>query len=256
MAIEIGRVLDRLDSYLKQEQYQAAERHLRYWLDEANALGDTRGAFAVLNEMVGFYRKQVMEKEGLAACHSLMELIGKMGIADTAGAATAYLNIATAYKSFERTEDALPLYEKARAIYERDLDASDSRLAGLYNNMALAFCERERFAEAMSLYEKALQILEKHPGSEPEQAVTYLNLADLYQARLGSEAAEDRVEEALQHAKDLLDAAWEGGAGDGNYAFVASKCAPAFSHYGHFVYASTLARREQTIRSSNASDDN
>ena len=65
MAIEIGRVLEKLDFYLEQEQYSAAERHLRYWLDEANALGDTRGAFAVLNEMVGLYRKQGMEKEVL-----------------------------------------------------------------------------------------------------------------------------------------------------------------------------------------------
>lgn len=248
MAIEIGRVLEKLDFYLEKEQYSAAERHLRYWLDEANALGDTRGAFAVLNEMVGLYRKQGMEKEGFAACDYLMELIGKMGIADTAGAATAYLNIATAYKSFARTEDALPLYEKAKAIFERDLDAGDVRLAGLYNNMALSLCERERFEEAVSLYKNALRILTDHPGSEPEQAVTYLNLADLYEARDGSEAAGNEIEDAIKHAADLLDAAWNNGSRDGNYAFVASKCVPVFSHYGYFVYAAALRERERQIR--------
>ena len=250
MAVEIGRVLEKLDSYLKKEQYLAAERHLKYWLDEADALGDPRGAFAILNEMVGFYRKQAMEPEGLAVCKRLTDLITQMGIEDSPGAATAYLNIATAYKSYGKTQDALPLYERAREIYERDLDETDVRLAGLYNNMALALGESLQYDEASTLYEQALSILSQSRGSEPEQAVTYLNLADLYVQKLGSEAAESKVEEALKRAEDLLYLAWNSGQRDGNYAFVASKCAPVFSHYGHFVYASTLQEREQNIRSS------
>lgn len=36
--IPVGRIIDKLDSYLNKNDYDAAERHLRYWLAEAEEL--------------------------------------------------------------------------------------------------------------------------------------------------------------------------------------------------------------------------
>ncbi len=247
MAISIQRVLDKLDSYLDKNQYQAAERHLCYWLEEADALGDSRGAFAVLNEMVGLYRKMEKKPEGLAACDRLIKLTEEASLSDTVSAATAFLNIATAYKSFGMAEEAYTLYEQAREIYERSLDHTDQRLAGLYNNMALTLAALGRFREAEDLYEKALLILGAVVESECERAITYLNLADLIHEQSEDGKDEQRVEESVQCAADLMEQAWDRGARDGNYAFVAEKCAPVFSHYGFFVVANRMKERSEKI---------
>ena len=55
--ISVGRMIEKLDSYLNQNDYDAAERHLKYWLTEADAGHDMRGKLTVLNEQIGFYRK-------------------------------------------------------------------------------------------------------------------------------------------------------------------------------------------------------
>lgn len=245
MNISIPRVLDKLDAYLSKNQYRAADNHLRYWLTEADALGDTRSAFAILNEMIGLYRKCEMRQEGLKACERILQLIPEAGLADTVSAATAYINAATAYKSFGMSEAALPLYENARDIYEGNVH--DERLAGLYNNMALALADVGRTKQALELYERALSILKEQEGKEPEQAITCLNLADLVSLTDGAENGEAKILALLQEADTLLDTAWERNR-DANYAFVAEKCAPVFLHYGHFMVARKLTGRAEEIR--------
>ena len=36
--ISVGRMIEKLDSYLNQNDYDAAERHLKYWLTEADSI--------------------------------------------------------------------------------------------------------------------------------------------------------------------------------------------------------------------------
>lgn len=55
--IPVGRIIDKLDSYLNQNDYIAAERHLKYWLNEADDCHDMRGKLTMLNEQIGLYRK-------------------------------------------------------------------------------------------------------------------------------------------------------------------------------------------------------
>lgn len=43
VSIPVGRVIEKLDSYLNQNDYSSAERHLEYWLSEAEAGEDDRG---------------------------------------------------------------------------------------------------------------------------------------------------------------------------------------------------------------------
>ena len=46
-SIPLGRVIEKLDSYLDRQDFDSAVRHLSYWLSEAEAGNDDRGRLAV-----------------------------------------------------------------------------------------------------------------------------------------------------------------------------------------------------------------
>ncbi len=239
------RVLGKLDEHLSRNDTAAAERHLNYWLEEARLGRDLRGEFLLRNELVGLYRKAGRTDECLAEADRVMELVAALGLENETAGATAFINRGTALKAFGRAEEALPLFARAQAIYEKVPGTDPFRLGGLYNNYALALADAGRFGEARALYEKALSVMEKADGGEPERAVTWLNLADLETAEKGPEEAEEAVFRCLDRAEELLDA--PGLTRDGNYAFVCEKCAPVFSFYGRFVYAKEIAARAAEI---------
>ena len=82
-----------------------------------------------------------------------------------------------------------------------------------------------------------------------EQAITYLNMADVLEAEKGSEEAEAGIGEYLDKAYDLLDT--PGVPHGGYYAFVCEKCAPVFDHYGYFLAAQELRTRAEKIYAGN-----
>jgi len=244
-SIPADRVIKKLDEHLSRSDYAAAERHLLYWLAEAEAGRDPRGEFLVRGELVGLYRKLGREKDSLGQSEKTMELVARLGMENGADGATAMINRATALKAFGHAKESLPLFEKARAVYESSPALRPEMLGGLYNNYALALTDAGRFAEARALYEKALSVMEKAENGEPERAVTWLNLADLETAENGPEAAEEAVARCLGEAEALLDR--PGIPRDGNYAFVCEKCAPTFAYYGWFMTARDLRRRAAEI---------
>lgn len=242
--ISVDRILAKLDEHLHRNDYPAAERHLIYWLNEAEQNSDLRTALLVRNELMGLYRKLGRRKEALDCASTALAAIKAHGIAHQVGAATTYLNAATVYKAFGMAEDALPLFEHAKAVYETELEKTDSRLGGLYNNMALALVDLGRFSEANDLYEKAISIMSKSEGGTLEVAITYLNMASAKEAEMGLEHAQEVIADYLKKAEDLL----EGHDGrDGYYAFVCEKCASVFDYYGHFFYAKELTARARRI---------
>lgn len=242
--ISIDRILAKLDEHLHQNDYPAAERHLVYWLDEAERNRDLRTTLLVRNELMGLYRKLGRRDEALDCARAALSAIESHGIAHQVGAATTYLNAATVYKAFGMANDALPLFEHARSVYESELDASDSRLGGLYNNMALALVDLERFDEAKALYQKAISIMANSDGGMLEVAITYLNLASAAEAELGLEDAQQIIADYLKKAEELLESHEKR---DGYYAFVCEKCASVFDYYGHFFYAKELTARAGRI---------
>lgn len=243
--IPVDRVIEKLDSYLDRNDYQSAERHLRYWAEEARAGSDKRGLLTVLNEQIGLYRKMGMEKEGIEAIENALSLADKMEIEDTVTFGTTLVNAATGYKAFEKTEKALALYKKARAVYESLLDADDGRLGGLYNNMALALAELQDFRQAEELYFKAIEIMSRQKNGELETAITYLNLADLVSAEKGFENGEEQINKYVNKAEELLNT--ESLPRDGYYAFVCEKCAPVFGYYGYFLLEQEFSKRASEI---------
>ena len=243
--VPVGRIIDKLDSFLNRNDYDAAERHLRYWISEADACRDMRGKLTVLNEQIGLYRKTGKESECLRAVSEALSLADSMDIMNTVAYGTTLINAATGYKAFGNAQAALPLYRKARTIYESVLDPDDRRLGGLYNNMALTLVDLKVFREAEILYHKAVEIMEKQENGELEAAVTFLNLADLAAAESGLENGAEKIEKLLMKAETLLFK--ESLPKDGYYAFVCEKCAPVFGYYGFFLTELELKQRARDI---------
>lgn len=245
VGIPMERVAEKLDQYFAICDYAGAERHLRYWLAEAQAIGDLRGEFSVRNEMMGLFRKLGNREEATEQAEAAVALAESGADIGTISAATAYLNAGTVFDAFDMAERAIGLFERAKAIYEAELPPEDSRLGGLYNNMALALVALDRFDEANTYFNKALAVMEQTPGGEPERAITKLNMADAAEACMDWEEAAPLVGRYLEEAARLLDT--EGLPHDGYYAFVCEKCAPGFLFYGYDGYAEELERRANEI---------
>jgi len=242
VSIPTRRVLDKLDEALNRNDYAEAERLLRYWLQEAENGGDEQGRLSILNEQVGLYRKLNREREALEAAASALSLCEELELKESITMGTTLINAATAYAAFGRFEQALPLYERAKTLYEALLSPDDERLAGLCNNMALTLLALEEYTRAEELFHNALYIMSRRSGGEADMAVTWCNLADLAAARGEGEAA---IGECLHKAQTLLDTPeLERG---GSYAYVCEKCAPVFGHYGYPLTEKTLLKRAKEI---------
>lgn len=242
--ISIDRVLSKLDGYFAKNDYASAQRHLKYWLCEAKESGDVHAELLIENELMGLMRKTGKEDEATDAVRSALSLIEREGISHQVGAATTYINAATVYKAFGKAHLSMPLFERARDIYERELESDDARLGGLYNNTALALVDLGRYAEARKLYSLAIDVMKKNKGGELEIAITHLNIASAAESEYGLLDADEFICECLDRAEELLEAFEER---DGYYAFVCEKCASVFGYYGRFVYERELCERARRI---------
>lgn len=243
--IPVDRVVDRLDTLLSHNDMPAARRHLEYWLSEARMGGDKRGELAVLNELMGLYRKMGLKDKAFESAEKADELVKTLSLGGSITAATVCLNAATVCEAFDRPREALERYSEAKSIYEDFLPPGDARLGGLYNNMALACVSLKEYEQARELYQKAIKIMSALPGGKPETAITYLNLANAAEAQQGLENASEFITDCLQKAENLL--LDESNTLDGNYAFVCEKCAPTFEYYGWFMTAKEIKRRSDEI---------
>ena len=242
--ISIDRILSRLDEFLHKNDYASAERHLLYWLGEAESVGDSHTELFVRNELMGLYRKLMKESEAIDCAVAAINKIEREGISHQVGAATTLLNAATVYKAFGRVQESLSLFLRAREVYERELVANDGRLGGLYNNMALTLVDLGRFGEANELYQRAVDVMKCTENGALEVAITYLNMATAAEREHGLLVADERIQELLCAAEELIE---NHEPKDGYYAFVCEKCASVFSYYGRFVFAKELSERARRI---------
>ena len=243
--IPVRRVLDKVDEYLGKNDYENAERTLRYWLSEAQSGGDGQGVLAVRNELMGLYRKLGRGEDAAKQAELALALVEPLGLGGSVTAGTTLVNAATVYKAFGQADRAIGLYEQAREIYETQLPPLDDRLGGLYNNMALALTDLGRYAQARDLYSRALWVMGQVPNGALEQAITWLNLADLAAAEQGLEAADEDICDCIERAWELLQT--PDTPRNGYFAFVCEKCAPTFGYYGYFTYKTRLEALAEEI---------
>ena len=253
------RIIEKLDEHMSRRDYDGVERHLRYWLEEALAIGDKRGELMVRNEMIGHFRKTGNKDQSLLQVGEALRLVGELGFGGTVSAGTTYTNAATACNAFGENERSLRLFEQAVAVYEGIPGTEPQLLGGLYHKMALACVSLQRFDDADELYQKALAKMAQVPNGALEQAITYLNMADALTARANAEprangeeealaadiAREEAIESYLDTALGLLDDPTV--PRDGYYAFVCEKCAPVFAYYGYFLADEDLSGRAKAI---------
>ena len=244
-AVPQQRIIQKMNEYMSRRDYAGAERHLKYWLEEAKLGYDKRGELLIYNELVGHFRKTANREGAFDAAENALRLVKELDFEENVSAGTTYTNIATAYNAFGENEKSIELFEKARAVYENNERTAPELLGGLYNNMALTYTALEEYGKAFELYEKALAVMERVENGELEQAITYLNMADLKEVELGSEKAESVVFGYLDRAQELLDT--PSIPRDGYYAFVCEKCAPSFEYYGYFLVAKDLNKRAEEI---------
>lgn len=243
--IPIQRVIDKLSEHFARDDYAAAERHLLYWEATAREGRDTHGLFTLQNELMGFYRKQGDRDRAMKYADEAIESATKMDILDRESGATALVNAATVCKAFGEPERSLELFEQALPVYERELSPDSWKLGGLYNNMALTMCDLGRYDDARSLYRRAIDTMSRVENAEAEQAVTWLNIANLAEAQRGLEDAADEIEDCLVRAMSLFDTPTLPRNAD--YAYYCEKSAPTFAYYGHFADARELNSRADAI---------
>ena len=239
------RIIEKMDEYMSRRDYAGAERHLNYWLQEAELGGDVRGQLLICNEFIGHYRKTANREKAFEYISKALDLTEEAGLGGTVSAGTTYINAATAYNAFGENEKAVALFEKARDIYESRDDTRSELKGGLYNNMGLVYAALGRYEEAFDAFDRAIASMEGVPGGVLDQAITYLNIADAVAASEGMEKGESRIYDLLDKAYDML---LNGPAEhNGYYAFVCEKCAPVFSHYGYFAAEEKLSALAKEI---------
>ncbi len=245
MPVPQQRIREKVDEYMSRRDYAGVERHLLYWLEEAKLGRDQRGELMIRNELTGHYRKTGERDKALAQAEEAERLIGALGFEGSITAGTTYVNIATALNAFGENERALTMFERAKATYEAIPSVKPALLGGLYNNMGLLLVSLKRFDEADALYRKALAVMETAPHGALEQAITYLNMANAAEDRLGLLDACETIDADLALAQTLLDTPTV--PRDGYYAFVCEKCAPTFEYYGWFAAADDLRERAKRL---------
>ena len=239
------RIIRKLDEYMSRRDYDGAEKHLLYWLAEAEQGRDDRGKLMICNELVGHFRKTGQRDKAFRYAEEALKLLDELGYEGSVTGGTTRVNAATAYSAFGENEKALVLFEKAKTDYEGDGRTDPSLLGGLYNNMALACRALGRYEDAFSLFDKALELMGRVPGGCLEQAITCLNMADAAAEQQGPEAAKARIRELLDRAWGLLR---DGDAPhDGYYAFVLEKCAPGFADHGDQERAAELQKLSEEL---------
>ena len=239
--IPVDRIIKKLDEHLEKGETDRAEEHLRYWLSESKNLGDNSGELTVSSELMGFLRKNGRKEEALTLAYETISSVSRFDMDDSIVGATALLNAGTVFRAFGHEEEAATQYKRAEAVYQKDLLEDDVRVAGLYNNFAATLAELKRYDEALDKYNKALDILSKKQSSELEEAITYLNIADLINKRDGLENAESKTEELLGKAYTCLTL--DKTEHNAYYRFVLYKCIPAFDYYGHIAESMELRKR-------------
>ena len=241
-AVSIRQVIEGFDALLARDAKTEAGQYLEKWLAEFEEKGDWSSQITILNEMMGFYRNTGEKEKGLASVEKGLALIGEHKLSDTVSGGTTYVNAATTMKAFGKAKEAMPCYEQAFRAYGQSLAPEDYRFGGLFNNMALAYEDLGEFEKAEIYYKKAMEIMEKlRPGSILEIAVTWVNLAVLYEKW----NKEDMVDGCLEAAMDGFDS--EEVPHDAYYAFNCRKCADTFGHFGYFRVKKALAEEADRI---------
>lgn len=226
-SLDTKSIIAGLDKLLFSGDDAAAGEYLDRWCQRAQEVGDWRTELTLQSELMGFHRRTSDKNAAMAAVERGLELIREHRLGSTVSGATIFLNAATTLKAYGMAERSIPMFVQTCRVYSQTLDPLDYRFGGLYNNMALSYADIGEYDTAEGYYKKALGVIVHCDTPQNELAVTYCNLAELYE-RMGREAD---IAKALNLALDNLRS--PALPHDGYYDFTVSKCLPTFEHFGY-----------------------
>ena len=131
--------------------------------------------------------------EALAPAEEALALASKAAGEDSLNAALAYTVLAEVYRIGNQPGRALPLYRRARDIYEKRLGAQHPRVASLLGQEALLIAGEGKVATAADQIQQALAILDHScPSCDYERWTLDCNLAQV-RAQQGAYAEAERL---------------------------------------------------------------
>jgi tetratricopeptide (TPR) repeat protein len=152
-----------------------------------NTLWETHSRAGVEAYKAGRYPEA--EKQFLAA----LEVAETFGPEDPR-LATSLNNLAELYRAQGKLQEALPLYQRALAIWEKALGPNHPDVAQSLNNLAALYEAQGKLQEALPLYQRSLAIAEKALGPDhPNVAIVLTNYAAALR-RLGRDTEADALE--------------------------------------------------------------
>lgn len=240
--INIKRFITKLDSFFATDDLEGAKNHIEYWEKEAQNIGDDTGLVTILNEELGFYRRNGQKEAGLSAVERVIPLLEKVGNDNTLSGAAVMINAATTLKAFGNAERAIHLYARAEKVFVSNEKIDIFEYAALLNNKASALCDTKDYLNAQFCYQKAIEILNRLKKYDGEIAVSYVNLAHLIHDWKGDKKA---VDDYLALAWDYINSDKQ--PHDANYAFILSKCAPSYRFFGKELEADALEEVSKEI---------
>lgn len=222
---DVAIILNKYDELLNKNLLKEAGAFLEEEIEKAKVQNDSFTEMTLHNEVVSYHRRTGEQAKAVAAINEILELIQKFELTKTVLGANMYLNCATTLNFFKRTGDSLPLFERAFEAYINTIPENDYRFAGFYNNYALALYDTENYTEALRYFRKALNILSLYSGNDSEMAVTFCNLAHLFEKTNDGEMKENCLNSAYLALKDY------DGEKNNNFNLHCQKCLEAFKHF-------------------------
>lgn len=222
---DVAVILNKYDELLNNNLIKDAGEYLDSELKKAKEQNDAFTEMTLHNEVVSFHRRTGEQAKAVTAINEILELIEKFELKSSVLGANMYLNCATTLNFFKRTADSLPLFERAFEAYINTIPENDYRFAGFYNNYALALYDTENYTEALRYFRKALNILSLYKGNDSEMAVTFCNLAHLFEKTEDEEMLVNCLNSAYFSLKDY------DGETNNNFILHCEKCIEAFKHF-------------------------
>ena len=173
----IDQILTKLDHYYKEDQLTEVEPFLLSCLEDAKKEQEYGIYISVGNELLGFYRSIGQFEAAFAVGEDVLLLMEELQLDHTVHFATTLFNVATAYRTAGKYEEALTNYRRALEIYQKELPKDDYRLAELYSSISILLEKLNENENAALFLEKAIQIMEKQPGTRVEVATSRTSLA-------------------------------------------------------------------------------
>lgn len=231
-------LFEELDKLFYKNDFVGAEQFLISSAEKFKNVHDHEQELICYNELSGIYRKQNLKDKAMWAVESSLELIEKHGFPYNL-LGDVYTSLATAYMHFGIYENAMQLFNKAKACYEYYYKKPTLSVATLYNNMGLCYMATKDIDTAIYNFKKSVEMLENIATYPLELAMSYISLAEAYGK--DDSYTDELYKKAFECFNNPIVKQ------DGYYAFVADKCLPAFKRNGYFRISSTLQERIKLI---------